>query len=350
MEADVSAIAGTPVVAGAAHGSTVVLAGCDPVSAAPLPLWVAVDDLDFALADRPSGLPCVRQVEATAFGWYASGTQGGPLWSQDGTSWEVVDLASSLGLEFPGQLGFLQAVFVAPDSERVTLLFSRAAEAESTIATLLTTTDGSTWAEGPEASARLFDSSTIAEVIEGGDGLLAVGSSPGGEFVPTAAVFTSLDGLEWRRVTPEQDDQDYDDKVINDVMRVGDLYIAVGGDFFTTGLMTAWWSSDGITWTRAPHPDETTDPSVAQMTAEAITVADGFVWASGRDFDARRGDPQTVPALWRSRSGQEWERVDLAELEINVPFELTSTPDVRIGVWPPPFSVIDEPLVLFGSD
>ncbi len=152
------------------------------------------------------------------------------------------------GFEQRGQLGSLRAVFASPDDDRVTLLYSRAAEAESTAATLVTTTDGLAWTTGPETSAALFDSSDVADVIRGGDGLLAVGASPGGEFVPTAAVFTSADGLEWRRVTPTT--SDFEDKIMTAVAATPSGYVAVGGDFFETGLMTAWTSQDGISWRR----------------------------------------------------------------------------------------------------
>ena len=347
MDAHLDTIGGVSVVDAALDGSTTVLVGCDLDGTAPFPIWWADADFVFRRAVGPDGLGCIRQVEVTPFGWFAAGTA--TLWSVDGRNWERLDLSPDLGLEYAGQLGYAQAIFASPAEQRVTLLYSRAAEAESTIATLVTTEDGVDWSAGPADSATLFDSSTIAAVTPGGDGLLAGGSSPGGEFVPTAAVFTSPDGLEWRRVTPTGD-TDFDDKVINDLINVEDRYYAVGGDFFRTGLMAAWSSEDGRSWERLPHPNETTDPAVAFMTAEAVTVAHGHLWVSGRDSDARRDEPQAIPALWRTTDGHAWERVDVADLERTVPFELSSRPGLRIGVWPPPYSLIDEPTALFVSD
>ncbi len=329
-----------------------VLVGCPAEDLGLFPIWWA-DGFEFQQAEgpaveRPQDVRCVQEVVSTPFGWFAGGL-GSLLRSPDGVSWEILDVPALLGYEFSGQLGYADNLFVSPDGARLTVLFRRAAQAESTIANLVTTIDGETWDENAHPSQSLFDSSGIATVIAGGDGLLAAGSSPGGEFVPTAAVFTSPNGLRWRRVTPAGG-PDFDDKVIEDVMQVGDRFIAVGGDFFETGLMTAWTSPNGYDWRRLPHPPETTDPSVAFMSGQALTVADGYIWVAGRDFDARRGEPQELPAIWRSPDGEAWQRLPIDQLPINVPFEIASTPDLRIGIWPPPASSIDEPVILFTAD
>jgi hypothetical protein len=348
LDVDSGVFGGVVPVDGDSENGRVVVAGCQNGDVGSFPIWWSEVGFDFERASGPDDVSCIQQVVSTPFGWFATSNLT-TFRSSDGAVWEELDLATQLGYEFPGQLGVVDALFGAPSGDRLTLLFRRAAEAESTIATLVATMDGQNWVENAHPSQSLFDSSGISAVIEGGDGLLAVGSSPGGEFVPTAAVFTSPDGLRWRRVTP-RGDADFDDKVINDVMRIGDRYVAVGGDFFQTGLMTSWSSPDGLEWRRLPHPPETTDPSVAQMTAQAVTVADGYIWVSGQDFDARRSEPQAAPALWRSRDGEAWERMSIEDLDANVPFEILSTPDLRFGVWPPPYSLIDEPIVLYAAD
>lgn len=353
LDVDTDVFDGVIPVDGAVDGETMVLVGCPTEDLGGFPIWWSSGGFDFERTSgpetpRPQDTRCVQQVVSTPFGWFAGGL--GPLLrSSDGAAWEIVDVPAILGYEETFQLGYVDNVFVSPDGERMTVLYRRAAMNESTIATLVTTTDGETWIENAHPSQSLFDSSGIAAVIEGGDGLLAAGASPGGEFVPTAAVFTSPDGLRWRRVTPTGG-PDFDDKAIEDVARIGDRYIAVGGDFFETGLMTAWVSPDGFEWRRLPHPPDTTDPSVAHMTGQAITVADGYVWVAGRDYDARRSEPQGIPALWRSVDGEAWARVPLEDLEINLPFEIASSPNLRIGVWPPPSGLIDEPVTLYASD
>ncbi len=352
LDVDTGVFGGVAPVDGAAQDGRVVLVGCPPEALGLFPIWWA-EGLEFQRAEgpaveRPQDVRCVQEVVSTPFGWFAGGL-GSLLRSPDGVSWEILDVPALLGYEFSGQLGYADNLFVSPDGARLTVLFRRAAQAESTIANLVTTTDGETWVENAHPSQSLFDSSGIAAVIAGGDGLLAAGSSPGGEFVPTAAVFTSPDGLRWRRVTPAGG-PDFDDKVIEDILQVGDRFIAVGGDFFETGLMTAWTSPNGYDWRRLPHPPETTDPSVAFMSGQALTVADGYIWVAGRDFDARRDEPQELPAIWRSPDGEAWERLPIDQLPINVPFEIASTTDLRIGIWPPPAGSIDEPVILFTAD
>ena len=353
LDTDTEVFAGVIPVDGASDGGTLVLVGCRSQDLGEFPIWRSDVGFEFERAtgpetSRPLEVRCVQEVVSTPFGWFAGGL-GPLLQSSDGLVWEIVDVPSLLGYEFAGRLGYADNLFLSPNTDRLTVLYRRAAENESTIATLVTTTDGETWVENAHPSQSLFDSSGIAAVIEGGEGLLAAGSSPGGEFVPTAAVFTSPDGLRWRRVTPTGG-PDFGDKVIEDIARVGDGFVAVGGDFFQTGLMTAWVSPDGLDWRRVPHPAETTDASVAFMTGQAITVADGYIWVSGQDYDARRSGVQAVPALWRSTDGETWERVQLDDLEINVPFEIASTPDLRIGVWPAARGLVDEPIVLYAAD
>ena len=352
LEADPGVFGAVTVTDGAVGDGRLVLVGCEGFDRdlTGFPVWWSDDATGWQRAEGPSDVTCMTQVEASPFGFLATGPHGvqNQFHSRDGVTWERLDLADDFGYEYPGQLGVVFAVFVAPNEDRVTLLYSRAAEAESRIATLVTTTDGETWEQGPSDSAALFDSSSIAAVIEGGPGLIAVGSSPGGEFVPTAAAFISSDGLNWTRATPRN--PDFDNKVMTDVMTVAGGYIAVGGDFFNTGLMTAWTSPDGKTWSRSPHPPEETDPSVAQMTAEAVTTAAGSIWAAGRDFDARRDAGDGLPAMWNSTDGITWTRVDFDEKSGTVPFMVINTPDRRIGVWPPPFSLNRDLVQIFEGD
>ncbi|MDH4119993.1 MAG: exo-alpha-sialidase [Acidimicrobiia bacterium] len=279
---------------------------------------------------------CITQIGVTSLGIVAIGpgvsagadrswsTQRAVLISSDGENWDAVALHERLGFDYPDQLGVPEAVFAPPEDRAVTVLFTRAAEGESRLATLLTTTDGETWelVEGAE----IFDNTDIGAVMPGGEGLIAVGASPGGEFVPTAAVFTSPDGASWRRVTPTT--ADFEHKIMTDVIATPHGFVAVGGDFFETGLMTAWTSPDGLSWTRSPHPDETLDPSVAQMTAHRITSLDGVLWASGEDHDASRS-VSSLSALWKSEDGgRTWQRV--AD-DVSVPFVLFDDGRVRIA-------------------
>ena len=350
LDVDATVFGSVSLVDGAHEDGRWILAGCEDLDSgvAGFPMWWSDDASSWNQALSTHDAGCITKLESTPFGYFAAATGIHSLfWSADGSEWRPLELHEDFGLEFPGQLGVVFAIFVAPNHERVTLLFSRAAEAESRIATLVTTTDGETWKRGPPESARLFDSSSVSAVIDGGPGLLAVGASPGGEFVPSAAVFTSPDGLDWTRVTPRS--PDFDDKVMTDVLAVPQGYIAVGGDFFETSLMTTWTSLDGELWAISPPPDETA-PEFGFMTANAVTSGGGSFWASGREFDAARTGNQEFPAMWRSDDGVIWERVDIAQLPAVIPFVLVETPELRLGVWPPPHSPIPGPPQLYGSD
>lgn len=337
--------AGLTVTAAAADDDVVVVAVCDTDAVSlgrdeAVSVWRAMSQqLDWQVASLPSADRCPTQIEATPFGFFAVGP--GIAWrSDDGTNWREWTIdgdpsATALGT---------YAVFSAPDGSRVTVLQLRPAPGESTVARMLTTTDGVTWQPATDASSTEFDNSTVAGVIPGGDGLLAFGAATGGESIPIAAVFTSPDGVRWRRVTPTSDD--YQNKVIADIVRSDSGFVAVGGDFISTGLMTAWTSPDGIAWTRSPHPQETVDPATAYMTAERATLTEGRLWAVGTDFDVAR-NPDEMPALWVSDDGVAWTRIDLdAGAEI-VPFEITTVNDVTLASWPPDPRLSDEPLEVY---
>lgn len=319
-------ISGSVVVDG-----TIIAVGCssgDEVGEG-LPIWSSVDAVSWEQATGtetdPFPVYCLDDVAATPFGVLAIGSR--LLRSTDGRVWQPV--------QFPAEHapGYPSALF--PTTERLTVLVQRAAEAESTIATLLTTTDGATWVEGPAQSAALFDSSAVGDVLVSTEWLIAVGSSPGGEFVPTAAAWTSPDGLTWSLVTPRG--RGFSDAYMNAIIDTGNGYLAVGGNPFDTGLMAAWASPDGTTWSRLPPPDEQTDPNVAHMEASALTSIAGTVYAAGSDFDARRSEGlQELAALWESSNGITWERVDLGTLPGLIPFTIVSFDDTTlVGFWPP---------------
>lgn len=336
---------GLMVTAAAASEDVVAVAVCDPVAAglgrvgASSVWWATRQDLVWETAVVPSTDRCLKQIVATPLGFFAAGPGTG-LRSDDGRDWREWTIDDD-----PAAVTFgIHAVFPAPDGSRVSALQLRPAPAEATVARMLTTTDGANWQDVTDESLQEFDSSSLAGVIPGGDGLMAFGAAPGGEFVPTAAVFTSRDGARWRRVTPMS--SDYENKSITDIVRVDTGFVAVGGDYFATGLMTAWTSPDGINWSRAPDSSETIDPSTAFMTAERVTSTGGRLWAAGTDFDAAR-DPDELAALWVSDDGRNWNRVEIdAELDI-VPFEIVSVADLTLAAWPPDPRLSDEPLQIY---
>ena len=224
------------------------------------------------------------------------------------------------------------------------MLLPRGSEGETTIATLYTPTDGVTWQEGPAGAADLFDSAEVGDVIATKDGLIAVGASPWGQFVPTAAVWTSPDGLDWRLVTPRG--SGFLDAYMHTVTETDAGYVALGGSPVGTSLMAAWTSTDGTSWTRLPSPIGDAAAEHGYMEAYAITAIDTQLYAAGLDFDAGRSVDE-LPALWASTDASIWERQATPETERLVPFTIVELTDHSIGFWPPPFWTDDEPVLVF---
>ncbi len=325
-----------------------VAVGCKQTAAgSDLPIWTSTDGVSWQRATAPDGLggdgalECLTDVVATPVGIFAHGQA--LLRSVDGTAWEEIPILGP-----PDQrAGWVGAVF--PRVDGLAVLTHSASLNESTEAHVWTSTDGLTFTELPAGPADVFDNAAVSQVLEVGGGLVAMGASPWGEFVPTAAVWASDDGLQWERVTPNG--AGFADAYIQAVTATGDGYLAVGGDPFGTGLLAAWaGSADGRTWQRLPPPDEVTDPEVemgrvAYREAVAVTVIDGVAHLAGHDYDARRspGD-QDRTALWTSADGVTFQTVDPAVADGLVPFTVTRLGDRLVGFWPPPRWLDDEPV------
>lgn len=326
-----------------------VAVGCKRSAAGTdLPIWTSPDGTSWQRATAPDGfgdggsVECLTDVVATPVGLFAHGQI--LLHSVDGTAWKEVPL-----LDRDGQLtGLVTAVF--PRVDGVAVLTHSASLNESTEAHLWTSTAGVTFTREPDTLADVFDNAGVSQVLALGTGLIALGASPWGEFVPTAAVWTSADGLRWELVTPAG--AGFSDAYIQAVTEVGDGFLAVGADPFGTGLMAAWaGTADGRSWERLPPPDETADPEsamgrVAYQEAVAVSVVDGVVHAAGHEYDARRapGDEDRV-AQWTSADHVTFLRVDTSALDgVAVPFNVVRSGDRRVGFWPPPRWLDAEPV------
>ena len=319
-------------------GGRAVVVGCTPGTAtvAGFPAWVGAGPTSWTRAHGPAavnGQPvgCLEDLVVTPFGLFA---QGSSLFrSVDGVTWDQVVLGSSS--DAPGSVDAAFAV-----GNRLTVLVSRMSLAESTKASMYTTTDGVTWTSAPAAAAAIFDNAEVDSVIATSDGLLAVGASPGGSFVPTAAVWVSADGLTWQRVTPVGGG--FADAYMYAVSTAPNGFVAVGPNSGNAGRIAAWSSPDGVTWTRATTPAEQVNASTAYLAPRSLTRLGGTVYAAGLDSDSSR--PQQDwdrPALWSTTNGATWQRVDLAGLPTPVPFAVTELNGTLIGFspaadWPGP--------------
>lgn len=322
----------------------IIAVGCPREGEPGFPVWVSDDAVSWERASGPTkigdrSVGCLTDLIVSPLGIFAHGST--LLRSTNGRTWEAVEFLTDEGYS----RGYVDAVF--PISGRLTVLLQLGSEAESTIATLFTTNDGVTWEEAPAASAALFDSSGVGDVLATDEGLIAVGASPWGEFVPTAAVWTSPDGVEWRLVTPRQ--AEFADAYMHTIVETEGGYIALGGSPFGTDLMAAWVSTDGTGWKRLPSPTGDTAAEHGYMEAYAITETNTGLYAAGLDFDAGR-PVEELPALWASTDGLMWERVQVEQAGGLVPFTIVHLDDRSVGFWPPPFWVVSEAVQVFNND
>lgn len=325
-------------------GGNVVVAGCHHQggtdgAGTSFPVWLGDGAADWRRVTWDAGMDldnCVTDLVVTPFGLYAHGTH--LFASADGSTWTQVVVDPNQPNPGNGSIGAVFAV-----GRRVTVLVKQVSVAESTVASLYTTTDGVAWTKAPVTLSRIFDNSGVADVIPTTSGLVAVGASPGGEFVPTAAVWFSSDGLTWQRRTPAG--TGFAEAYMTAVAATSDGLVAVGASPFATGLMAVWSSTDGTVWQRQASPPEKLDPTVAQLSASAVASHGDTLFAAGTDYDASRPElEQTRAAMWRSVGGAHWERIPPDALPGAVPFHVTQLNGTSVGFWPPTGWPVDGPV------
>lgn len=322
---DEAVFGGAVITDAVSVGGRAVVVGCNESdgSAVQFPIWYSDEAVAWiapTLAAAPTSgqYACLDQVLATPHGLFAAGVLG-LFRSDDGSAWAEVEL--------PGfTYGAVTAAFAV--GERVTVLVSRASLAESTVADMWTTTDGETWMPVTDGTAAVFDNGGVADVVAFGDRLVAVGSQPGGEWVPTAAAWSSTDGLVWQRTTPVGEGF-ADDAMVGVVAADGGL-VAVGV-CTDTNQLCAWRSVDGTTWVPEPAPVEEFDPSVSHIVAGAVTVVGGDVFVVGSRYVA--ASETFEPRLWHRAPGGTWERLDPDAVGA-VPFAQVEVGGRVVGFWP----------------
>lgn len=146
-------------------------------------------------------------------------------------------------------------------------------------------------------------------VTVGGPGLVAVGATGGWFGVGDAAVWTSVDGITWTRVTHDENVfGGANSQTMWDVTVGGPGLVAVGHDGH--GILddvsdvdaAVWTSVDGVTWLRVPHDEEV----FGRAWMESVTVGGpGLVAVGGTDGYFTDGDA----VVWTSTDGITWSRV-----------------------------------------
>ena len=174
-------------------------------------------------------------------------------------------------------------------------------------AAVWTSADGLRWRRvGHEETVfRGAGHQAMRAVAAGGPGLVAVGDDgSGGD--EDAAVWTSADGLRWRRVP--HDEAVFggaDVEVMSSVAKGGPGLVAVGYDGSAVDADAAvWTSADGLRWRRVPHDEAVFGGADVQRMSSVAKGGPGLV-AVG--YDGSGGDADA--AVWASADGLRWRRV-----------------------------------------
>jgi len=163
---------------------------------------------------------------------------------------------------------------------------------------------GVEWAPVPDPTGE-FTNAVIVSIVAGPNGLVAVGNVREG-----IGVWTSVDAITWSRVP--HDEAIFgpgDDRGVNvSAAAAGEPGIVVLGHSWKEDVQTplAWFSPDGLAWTRVPLADATTDGPAIEMTAVSAG-GPGFV-AVGWACDTSPGcDPwEPYAMVWTSVDGNDW--------------------------------------------
>lgn len=153
--------------------------------------------------------------------------------------------------------------------------------------------DGARWYPASDAGPR-FRAAFITDVAAGGPGLVAVGSAYSAAGRPQApAIWTSTNGRSWRRLPLNAPFGKGEG--IDRIVRGHNELLALGYDTPARGLhhQIVWTSPDGLHWRRAA-----TDPFGVGHSAPAVT-------ALGSGFTAV-GQYDNAPTLWWSADGSWW--------------------------------------------
>jgi hypothetical protein len=170
-------------------------------------------------------------------------------------------------------------------------------------AAVWTSVDGLEWSRVPH-DGEIFggpDNQGMNSVSVGGPGLVAVGSEGlGGHKGPivwsNAVVWTSPDGLVWSRVRNQPDLEGESFLQMSDVAVVGAELVAIGSDEGPDdGDAAVWTSTDGVTWSRVPH-DEAVFGGEGFQTMNRIAVMGSRVVAVG--WDESEDESSIEAAIW----------------------------------------------------
>ena len=157
--------------------------------------------------------------------------------------------------------------------------------------------DGQTWQRLPSSTTAPFDRVSVGSVASSPKGVVALGvrTTPG-VTTDTNVAFYSADGINWSpRAFPDQS-SGLTKIVVDQVIAGASGFVAVGRNASAGNLRgMAWYSVDGLTWTRASTPAGSTG---------AAYLAAGRSGIVAPSFGGPSGTPNT---MWVSADGRTWQ-------------------------------------------
>ncbi len=276
-------------------------------------VWISEDGTDWSPTPQPSAV-----FEESDVVW--SVTEGGPglvavgevvdgpavVWtSVDALTWERVPhdpetfgTVASMYSVTPGGPGL-----VAVGAYNATIETVEGCSAENpemwvecpeSNAAVWTSVDGVEWSRVPHDPA-VFGTpeigSEIFDVAVGESGLVAVGGTP----ADGAMAWISTDGLTWIPM-PSDPGLFNGDEGMNAVVNAGEGFVAVGQE---ADRAAAWYSADGVTWTQMNASDEAFGGPMTSAMMDVAVVGPGLV-AVGWEWGESSG---WTAAVWIAEPG-----------------------------------------------
>lgn len=314
-----------------------LLVGCSSAASEPAPSSTASPDTAVVTTTVTTAITTTTSSEPAPFRWervmpgdepipggMADVIVGGPglvavgadgsgddydaaIWtSADGYEWTRVPHDEAV---FGGTGDQIMRGIAAGESSLVAVGFDTL-EGEPTAA-IWTSPDGLVWARVSDQEEVLGgpESQMANGVVASDAGFVMVGNEQDEEGDQDVAVWTSLDGLAWTRVPHDEDVFGGDGLQAAGGVTYGDFgFVAVGYDVdLNQGVdfdLAVWVSPDGVSWSRIPHDESVFGGTGWQGPGPVIAVGSGLV-VLGYDEDE---GPYDV-AIWISTDGTEWARV-----------------------------------------
>lgn len=182
-------------------------------------------------------------------------------------------------------------------------------------------TDGQTWQPLPASALAPFDRVQIVSMTAGARGLVAYGEHWTVEgSTPTFVVLHSTDGTSWASAVFPDQNGGRTGVLVQNVAALSGGFVAIGSNDQAAGSGTngggaAWYSPDGLTWTRAAAPAGSNDlilyaaagSAGVVATTNAPVASSNEVWVSadGRTWHMAETSPFIGGSGWLAGDGNQ---------------------------------------------